>query len=1058
MQFPLTLDGYQAFVSSMWNPHGSLSNLPEIDRILFVRPLIAIVNLLGGSTLTLAKVVLFGIPTLAGLSAYALANALVKGTAPEISVGKRATIATVVAVGYAFSPWVMYSASAYFYLLSYALTPLIILLVYRAVTGSRAWPLKALLAGLLYAVASASPQFTAFLGVGCLATAVLGLHHGRAGRRGLAGLGLFLATFTATSLYWLLPTFELARRGHVEPGYLPDWSDTIIFSRNANLPSVLTGYSEWVTWWRFPEWWPDLLTGYWRMATFLAPIAAMVFAFRHRRDWRVRAAFCVGVLATITSLGANSPAAPLYRHLMFGSVFSDFGWFIRAPEKFAGYLWLAILALVTIGSAHLLRAKPLKSRAFLAWVAGAGIAFCSVLPKTLDGFANQYVPVSIPSYYAATAQWLGAHVGPTLWMAPYQDGTKGPAGTVSYAWAPTHQAPFFAAESMPGTVFGDYHFPNYFAREYSYLYNHTDHLFDKLQTLGIQHLVLANDILGGEEGYNRVAAAVAADPRFRLSFSDGPINVYVVPPAFAATDRLHMIRVQGGHAAVDDYLDTAVGGTSATHLVYLQQDRNAASTSDDRSAFGGTPFLLDDSGSIDLAMNTLQERYGTSLISGTDQSEVFHGWGRLLTAEPTAELYPWHTFITQYLSSRDAWDFDYGRGVVITVSPGEPISAPTPNQFPAGHYELLVRGLRSPASTSVTISIGRQSRVVDLSATTATMGWVDAGPIDTSAPTSRVALRSSEGPTVVNLVALVPSREWASSLSAVNAQETRDGVGVVTRLNPGSSVPFPVVGGSYRVVSDRGVALVRLNDMTLQAPGSVQQSLPPGQYSALALEDPRAVATATLSDPHSMVQRIPLGSSCPSFGLVGRGDFNDPRGMTVQARFLDGRGLPIGGDLTLAALAGWHYDAVVSGAVNVPAGATSAQLGLSGAAQAAGLRFIAMCGRAIASPSRLAITPDHWSDGGAVPATAHVQTYDPDWARATAEGRIDAHSLPLDGAINAIPMRSPGDRVVYEPDNLLRRGWLATAFATLFVVVVALACYSRIVRRLVARVWRRPRG
>src|SRR5689334_25408009 len=72
LAFPLYLQRYTDLFQTMWDPHSNASNLEQIDRLLFIRPILWVLAAMNASTLDLAKTLIIGLLVVSGLSAFGL--------------------------------------------------------------------------------------------------------------------------------------------------------------------------------------------------------------------------------------------------------------------------------------------------------------------------------------------------------------------------------------------------------------------------------------------------------------------------------------------------------------------------------------------------------------------------------------------------------------------------------------------------------------------------------------------------------------------------------------------------------------------------------------------------------------------------------------------------------------------------------------------------------------------------------------------------------------------------------------------------------------------------
>lgn len=1068
MGFPLTLQRYGDWFQNMWNIHGNQSNLEQIDRLLFIKPVLFVLGLLHASPLVLAKVLVIGLLLLSGLTAFILARALVKALVPDAQPWVSSLVGAAAGTVYEFGPSVMYLASAYFYLLAYALAPLLILLMFRSASRKRLWWLSAATGGLLFSIAAASPQHTAFLGLGLSCLAIIVMH--RYGvRRGLPGVALFFITFIASSLYWIVPTVPLAINGSLSPGYLPSWEDTVAFSRNATLANALTGYPEWLVWWSPGRFWPPAVLTILSSCRFILPACALLVAAYAWRGWVVRSAAIVGSVLVVGSMGAASPLQPAYRFAMFHiPALSNIGWFIRAPEKFTGYLWLVFVVLGVVGAALILRQNRSKLAIALVLVIPAAV-FASTLPKNLAGFGDKYVPISVPKEYYQVSQELASMPGATLWLAPYYDATKGLGGNLAYTWAPDKMAPGFIRDSLPGNTFAAYNFTNPFAQEYAYLYSHPENLSRKLAALGIANIVLADDLVGGHAGFLRLQAYLTSDPSIVFVKRVGAdLYVYTLLQGSAATTS-PFIAVQGGRASQEDIYRRSFLNMPAAHLVYAEQQADP-SWMTNPSQSNRLPWLLDDRSDIDVAMDSFAQKYGVSFTDKPDSSQLLGGWGRTLTAMPTSDFWPWHDYLTGLLGVPDAWDFDFGRGVVYSASKGATVKQTV--QVPAGNYELLIRALTGARSSTVAVSIGGLRRYVPLnSPIQSSLRWFDLGPIALSNPASSVEIQNGSDQGIVNMVAVVPATEFRNELGRVRNLFQTDGLSVVTHdlVNQPTNQYLPA--DVYKVSGQGSVRLIDLQDGSVAVPSDGLVRIDrPGTFAIAPIDANLALLSmngsdwaqpqasvdgfralgsdawqeTTLAAGRSSYLRSPivtLPTLCQNIVAAGSVDIDRVGSLSANIQFWGPTGSLIGTHQMVAAKTGSLVGLNVGGTAQVPPGARRVAAVLEDRNPVGGevrnpvvRLFCANWTKPTAAGLGLAGTRRAQPSEGSF--LIHDAAYDPQWRLVSHQGAPEQVGVPVDGAITLFPGAHPGDEVVYAPNESLGMGWKLTALAMSIVLIV----------------------
>jgi hypothetical protein len=748
---------------------------------------------------------------------------------------------------------------------------------------------------------------------------------------------------------------------------------------------------------------------------------------------------------------------------------SSIGWFIRAPEKFDGYLWLVLVMLGVLGAALLLRKNQSKVAIALV-LAIPMLAFASALPKNLAGFADKYVPIAVPREYYQVAQELAGMPGATLWLAPYYDATLGPAGNLAYSWAPDRFAPSFVRDSLPGNTFAAYHYTDPFTQEYAYLYTHPEDIGRKLAALGIANIVLADDLVGGHAGFVRLQEGLAKDPSIVFLNKVGS-DLFVYRRTDSPGMSLdHFILVQGGRASQEIVYSPAYLDVSAAHLIYAEQQPDPSWVTDP-AKFGGLPWLLDNRSETDVAMDKFVGRYGISFTDRLDNSELYGGWGRTLTAMPTSDFAPWHSYLSQLLGLSDPWDFDFERGVVFSASSG--VAVRKSRVTPVGHYELMVRALTSPDSSTLRVSLDGLTRYVPLgSPTESSLRWFDLGQIALTKPSTSVTIYNGTQQAAVNMVALVPQSEFQDELGRIRSLFQSDGLSVVLSNLTRQPTNQYLAADTYKISGQDPVSLIDLaGQSVLSASHGVVAVAHPGQFAvarttaqqvfaALTGPDwstgPAATAgfassgsgswreTQAPSDGRAYIQSrsfaIPAG--CQSLVVAGTVDLDRGGDFSSGVQFLSASGVGVGTGQTVSGKRGSLIGLNIGGVVPVPTGASRVVAFLqdrdSPGAEVRNPVLRMLCGTWVSqAATSLSLAGVRGSQSHSS-ALVHDAAYDPQWIARSQSGGQAMPGVPVDGAITLFPGGRAGDSVVYAPDETLATGWRLTAFGSGLLLALSL--------------------
>ncbi len=834
LNFPLTLRGYEANFANMWNPRGPQSNLQSIDRLLFIQPIV-LLQLAANvhSTVLLSRLLLVGLPLLAGQTALSLARKvalIVTGTSHT-----RVAALTSIAFAWLFqlSPWVMYRESAYFYLLSYAVAPLVVLLLLRVAEDPERTG-DAIICGITLAVASASPQYTVYLSGIALVSGIYVLR--RRGLRALPALAIAAATYAVLSLYWLLPTSYLALAGRINPGYVLTWTQTELFSRNATVLNVLTGLSQWLVWWHYPAWWNPTWSAAWNAARSLLPLGAALLAVLYWRKSRgMRWLTIATVVVAVMAMGSRSPAAAAYRWVEFRAPGLDaIGWFFRDPGKIEGFVWFGVLLLALGGFLLAYRdATSVMNMRVLAACAACAVTsgILSFLPADLYGYDFAYQPVSPPTYYSQVSRYLHSSRRPTLWVAGYEGAPTFGAGTIEYTWDRGRQGPFFAAESMPGTTFGYYHYTDPFSQEYNYLFYDAHDLGTKLQMLGIGYVVVANDIVGGSASYDSWLRRLSTSASVSLAATFGPLKVFRVRmPAPTAHQR--PVVWLGGRAGQD--LGFQAGVLDGSSTVFFAQQGTRILSDLTAGRMDGWPIAtVDRNPLLTIASSAALARLGVGLSSSATSASIYSGWQWLRMSQSTAAYDGWHAFVSGFLRVPDTWSFGFGLGAAISRS--GPASLQIPDHLGPGNYVVLARALLCRTCGTFAMTLGAWTGYYQTTAPSTQMHTFISGPIRVTQSTSSVTLMRGRGTAVINAFAIVPAPTWTRYLAAAKSLLEQNGLTAIYTCSYLQSVRgLELPPGKYSVRGWGGaLGVLRVGGQeTMIQPGGPTQAMAvsTGQY------------------------------------------------------------------------------------------------------------------------------------------------------------------------------------------------------------------------------------
>jgi FkbM family methyltransferase len=759
LAFPLTVSRFEANFLPLWDPYGSVSNLENLDRLLTMLPIFGIAEGLSLSMATVVKLLFFGILLVSQVAMYLWVAYLLKTfhprnlTLPEHSERGAALVAASL---YGFSPWVMPRMSAVFFWIAYAVLPIAMLFLTKALHEQRS--VYAVAAAVAWSLGSGSPHFTVLLGLLLVCwTVFLALKGMAAVRWSLGGLAVMGVSYVVLNAYWIWPVMRSWRIEAVSPGYVVSTTDVEMLSRNATPINVLLGRDDWFKWWN-----SALVDGsgfaHWLWLGAASCLIGLATASVVRSRFHPVAPF-FAILVTLSfflSQGARGLGWPLYKWVMFDAPSAEsWGWLLRAPEKFGFFFWFGVAVLIATSAARM-AANPALSRLggvpFVAAVAVAALVF--TLPKLTAGTWGPYAPVRIPNDYTRVNAWLGRQPDDSkvLWLAPYNYGWS-PLGEAAHTWAPDRIAGNVFPRSSLKPSYGGYHYTNPFAQFRSFIHANLDSpgLWKLLAAPGIGYVVYQADILGAAR---REASDLSQLKRnLPLVYHYGALYVFrneAFSPRVSAPRSAFL--VYGGLRAFRVLAELSDFNPRQSTLIFRDQQL------DTPLDLPAVPLAYDASGN-EIVVDRLLTSKGTIMwpFEHTSNGDGSRGWARIRTSNPYSDEWPWHTYLS-WLEELDRWDFDYGRGVVATEAPSATLRL-TSTVPKSELYDVYVRVLRHRRGGQLRVGAnGAEIARLDTAGSEQRLRWELIARAQLPAGANTFTLVSKTGHNVVSAVGLLPSR------------------------------------------------------------------------------------------------------------------------------------------------------------------------------------------------------------------------------------------------------------------------------------------------------------
>ena len=662
LALPLNLQRFWDNIWPLWEIHGSFTNIDELDRLVVIVPTLVLASILHITIGKYMEIFLFACFVLSGISSIYLLDELIE----EKLLNNSRVAFIAVAILYSCNPWALYRVSAPFFYLTYAVTPLFLLVLRRYLnTGQGGY---ALTASVLFVLASGSPQYTIFTTL--LTLPVFFLNSKASIAKRTQRLAVVFVFMICESAYWILPFVIASRVAVFAPGYTLTWADVIALSRGANLIDTLRGYDQWVRWWSSPI--ADLApwNALWYLATVFVPIfAILTLCYGLFYTCRAKKFLIIGTIMVVSyflSLGAHGPFPLLYRWLIFDApIVSKVGWILRASEKFGAYLWLSYSLLCGIGI-HFLVKKRLQYLAYASTFLFT-LSVSAIIQGTL---LDKYMPVQLPSDYVKLNSDLSkmpgqdAHI---LQIADYQAPSAWPSGDLTYKWARNRMAGFVTLRSYPWPSFGYYHFTNPFANFYSFIASEPPEVALQFARIAnVRKVVVERDIVGDDAWVRKTVAGMRA--KTTISRHEDDFDVFNIANSNPRVMGFKKFVVAiGGSDLLAEVAEDKPSLLLNMPILFAEQDLSV-----DRriAAINAASIVLDKNVTTNdavLALANKQDFIALGPLATSSSAEMGWYYSRISNAFDDARFTPYRAVLNAY-KMKDDRAFDFGIGTLATSS------------------------------------------------------------------------------------------------------------------------------------------------------------------------------------------------------------------------------------------------------------------------------------------------------------------------------------------------------------------------------------------------------
>jgi hypothetical protein len=407
MTFPLSIKRIFEIFTSAWNPYGSEENYISLMRLPWLLIFLLISEIFNFSIRIFLIFLFIGTFYLAGVSMYFLIYFLIENNKIVGKIWLKNFCSLVGALIYMFNPWSLNHLWTYFMYPTYAIFPLILLLLIKLVKSGN-HSLLVLLA-ILLTLGSTDPHGVIMMFILILVTFLFFLTFEKEVKKVsiIKNLIVLISLYISLNAHWIIPYFFSLFFKPVIPPYLKNPA-----SFNVNILNIFSKESELfksirlVGGWGLPINYPD--DSLWILFSFSLPLLVFIFfiLLSFKRDSILYLLLILIVFSLFLSKGTSRPFGEIYKYLVFS--FPLVGWLFRAPDRWLIFSSLSYSIIIGLGIFYLLKSIPAKTNRkrsvyIISRVVFFVFLFClifySFYPIVIQYSQNIFSPTKIPDEY-----------------------------------------------------------------------------------------------------------------------------------------------------------------------------------------------------------------------------------------------------------------------------------------------------------------------------------------------------------------------------------------------------------------------------------------------------------------------------------------------------------------------------------------------------------------------------------------------------------------------------------------------------------------------------------
>jgi len=728
----------------------------------------------------------------------------------------RYRIAAIVgSIFYAYNVWSFHRIAHWYLWLGYAFLPLFVVYLIYALKNPNKWK-YVLVAVLTWTLASSTPHMVIFYGLFYLSFSIYFIIRNITNKQALIKLALpilsIISMYLVINLYWIYPDAMYILNGGggtFAPSVLLTKEETEILSRDSSFLNVFRLIEDW--------WKPriidvsppqtSLLYPFWLLASFVFPIVAFSSLLLIKRSRAVLLFSIIGIIGILLTLGTNGPFNFYSIFLFEAPLFSTLQFLFRDPDKWGFMIALAYSFLLSITSFELLkRVRKLRYYGILAgcflilifasFILYSYPTYTSTAQKVLD-------PVSLPPDY----EWLNKNLGESatekvFFIFQNHDPTVWNKGREFCCLDQRSSAK--PNMMIYGPAIRNYH--DYLIN--SILSNKSNNINNFLSPLGTSDIIYSNDDLNTEDAKLKQLSQLQEFKNikdlgffklFRAGEKDTSSELQIPKQS---------IVLVGGLDLFTSLNSLPSFSTLNSSLVFLDQNLNKELK---YQLVNSADYLALAKNNHDLTLSFLDEKYIIRPYDATNRDNPNEVWSKSVLGDPE------NADFQLYLNNLgiENWEFDYGKGIVMTKAMGAKLSVPVEieNQnadSKDNNFYLFMRYLKNQKGGLIKISLdGKVIKEVDsFDRITNKFAWEMIHSMNLTKGRHTLTLENVAGFNAVNIFAFIPPNEM-NRLRTETAQLLEDKIGIVYILEAESNFynNKGVDNGSFHYLSDNSTTV-----------------------------------------------------------------------------------------------------------------------------------------------------------------------------------------------------------------------------------------------------------